>query len=134
MIWIDIFVEKLIPDLHLRNVFQELLNVHFDKIQVVKDYSDFPNANTMNVVCQKSLFQAGFIMMLSIYLFGETTKNIPKIDNFVSGFSAHMNCKCLLPSENDNPSQMFLFEGTKKKIVYIDEDILESDGIYKLKK
>jgi hypothetical protein len=130
MIWVDIIVEKLIPDGQLRGAFQELLNISPDKIQVVEDYDDFPNANTMNVVCQKSLFQAGFAMMLSIYLFGEIAKNSPKLDEFVSGLSTLTNCKCLLPSENENPSQMLLYEGVKKEVVYIDEKIFESDGIY----
>ncbi|MDH3976781.1 MAG: hypothetical protein OEV42_21170 [Deltaproteobacteria bacterium] len=134
MIWVDIIVENLVPDKQLRKTLHDLLNIHFEKIQVIEDYDDFPDANTMNVVCQKSLFQSGFVMMLSIYLFGEITKNTPKIDEFVSAFSIHMNCKCLLPTESENPSQMFLFEGTKKEIVYIDENTLENDGIYTLKK
>lgn len=134
MIWVDIIVENIIPDGQLGKVFQELLNIPFDKIQVIDDYDDFPEANTMSVVCQKSLFQAGFVMMLSIYLFGEIAKNIPKLDVFVSGFSTLTNCKCLLPSENNNPSQMLLYEGSKKEIVYIDENIFESDGTYLLKK
>lgn len=134
MIWVDIIVENLIPDEQLRKVLQKLLNIHFNKIQVIDDYDDFPSADTMNVVCQKSLFHDGFAMMLSIYLFGEIINNIPNIEGFVSGFSVQTNCKCLLPSENENPSQMFMFEGKKKEIVYIDESILESDEIYKLKK
>ena len=135
MIWTDLIVENFIPDLQLCEAFHDLLNIPFDKIQVIEDYDDFPNADTMDVVCQKSLFkEGGFVMMLSIYLFGEITKNIPKMDEFVSSFSKRSNCKCLLPSENENPSQMLLFEGSKKELVYIDERSLEHDGIYKLKK
>jgi hypothetical protein len=115
MIWIDIIVENLIPDRQLSIVFQNLLKIPLDKIQVVDDYDDFPDVNTMSVVCQKSLFQAGFVVMLSIYLFGEIAKNIPQLDDFVSGFSTLTKCKCLLPSENENPSQMLLYEGNNKE-------------------
>ncbi len=134
MIWTDILVDNEIPDWKVCKVLHDLLKIPLDKIQVIEDYDDFPDADTMNVICQKSLFSAGFVMMLSIYLFGEITKNIPKMDEFVSGFSKLLNCKCLLPSEHENPSQMFLFEGAKKRLVYLDERSLENDGIYTLKK
>nr|WP_319392651.1 hypothetical protein [uncultured Desulfobacter sp.] len=134
MIWADIIVENLIPNEQLGEAFQKLLNIPIDKIKVIDDYEDFPDANTMSVVCQKSLFKDGFVMMLSIYLFGEIAKNIPRLDVFVSDFSKVTNCKCLLPSENDNPNQMMLYDGSKREVAFIDGKIFESDEIYLLKK
>ncbi|WP_152005939.1 hypothetical protein [Desulfoluna spongiiphila] len=133
MIWVDIIVENTIPNWKLGKVFQELLNIPLERIQIIEGYDDFPDTNTMSLVCQKSLFHAGFVMMLSIYLFGEIAENNPNHDGFVSRFSMLTNCKCLLPSESNNPSQMLLYEGTTKEIVYIDENIFERDGIYLLK-
>ncbi len=132
MIWIDMIVENVVSDEQLRAVLQKLLNTHGDKIQIIDDYDDFPDPNMLSVVCHKILFKSDFMMMLSIYLFGKASHKIPQIDQFMIDFSQHTSCKCLLPSENENPSQMLLFEGTHKETVYIDEDILECDGVYVL--
>lgn len=134
MIWTDMIVEKLITDLQLREILHELLKIPIEEIQVVKAYDDFPIANTMSIVCQKSLFHSGFTMMLSLYLFGEVLNNTPEIDKFASAFSIQTNCKCLLPSENENQNHMVLYNGLEKEIVYLDEDLLEHEGIYELKK
>ena len=130
MIWTDIIIENMIPDRQICFILQKLLNIPSDKIQVIGDYDDFPTINTMIAVCQKSIFKAGFVMMLSIYLFGKITKNIPSIDDFALNFSLLSNSRCLIPTDDVNPNQMYLFEGSKKEIIFIDENRLENEGQY----
>lgn len=130
MIWTDLIVEKKISDRQIRVVLQKILNVKMSKIQIIKDYDEFPEAKTMFVVCQKVMFEAGFFMMLSIYLFGEIETSTMEIEEFASAFSLLSNSRCLIPTGDVNPNQMYLFDKAKKEIVFIDENKLDDKGQY----
>ena len=130
MIWTDIIVEKMISDHEICSILQSILEVPINKIKVIEDYEDFPEANTMIAVCQKSKFEAGFSLMLSIYLFGKIVDSSPDIERFASHFSSLSNSRCLTPTDDEMPSQMCLFDGERKEIVYLDENKLENEEQY----
>lgn len=130
MIWTDIIVEKMISDNEICSILQSILQVPINKIKVIEDYDDFPEANTMFAVCQKSKFEAGFSLLLSIYLYGETMDRAPEIERFALYFSSLSNSRCLTPTEDEMPNQMYLFDGERIEIVQIDENKLENEEQY----
>lgn len=130
MIWTDIIVEKMVSDDEICSILQTTLKIPLNQIKVVDDYEDFPEANTMTVVCQKSKFEAGFSLMLSIYLFGEIIDNSPDLEKFALNFSSLSNSRCLTPTEDDVPNKMCLIDGEKKELIHLDENKLENEEQY----
>lgn len=131
MNWIDVILDREIDDMELKEALALGFGLPIESVTVIRDYEDFLKLDSAKVVAHKSVFSSGYRTMISLYLYDTVEDHPPPLHSMCSQLSLKLKCKCMVPSDGEDPSEMLLFSGKAFEIVSVDEEFLNLTGSYR---
>jgi hypothetical protein len=108
---IDFFIKEKVLYRKIQSSIASVVDVALSDVQLIDSIEEFPQKNTVKIVCHIQQFKDGFQQMVSLYYHNDSFD----VESFAFDISEFLKIDCLFPSDEINPYIMLLYTPDRKK-------------------